>query len=79
LIDHTDIFDPEGREYRRMVEAAAVWNKPVLNFVPETDPGGEWKSVATETLKELDARGPQEASKDDGWRFFSGKRKEMEL
>jgi hypothetical protein len=79
LIDYTDLFDPEGREYRCMVEAAADWNKPVLASVPETCADGSWKSKATVQLEELHALAPEEAVTDVGWKSFSSKRKTFGL
>ncbi|KAK5012842.1 hypothetical protein LTR60_004172, partial [Cryomyces antarcticus] len=48
--DIHDVFDPEGREYRRRVEGAAPWNRPQLPDVPKTNEDGTWKSIATVAL-----------------------------
>ncbi|KAF2158872.1 hypothetical protein M409DRAFT_61293 [Zasmidium cellare ATCC 36951] len=47
--DFRDVWDPEGLEYRKMVEASPEWNKPAME-VPQTRPNEGWMSVATETL-----------------------------
>jgi hypothetical protein len=73
IIDHADIFDPEGREYRRAVEAAAEWNKPDLRFTPETYPDGKWKSEATLTLVGLDAMAKDEDIDYVDWKLVTDK------
>lgn len=54
LTDLQDVFDLEGREYRRRVEATPAWNRPVLPFVPMTHRDGSWLSINTFTLAALD-------------------------
>lgn len=51
--DPGDLFDLDGREYRRRVESADEWNRPELRYAPPTYGDGGWKSIATETLAAL--------------------------
>lgn len=74
--DSTDVFDPEGREYRRRVEATAAWNRPVMTGIPRTNEDGTWRSTATEMLKALDKLVPPESPKRAAaWEEVSSKRR----
>lgn len=52
-IDRNDIFDPEGRGYRRRVEATPEWNRPLLPPFPAAEADGRWMSRATEMMDAL--------------------------
>jgi hypothetical protein len=59
LLDETDVFDPEGRDYRKRALAAAPWNRPLLHEYYETGVNGEWRSMATVKLELLDRKVPE--------------------
>lgn len=72
-IDPTDIFDTEGREYRRVVEATTQWNRPELPNVPRVNADGTWRSTATEMLKVLNEIAPEESEEDAAaWHEVNG-------
>ncbi|KAK4541587.1 hypothetical protein LTR36_007884 [Oleoguttula mirabilis] len=63
--DPADIFDPEGREYRRRIETSPIWNRPKMHQTYETGHDGSWRSLATATLALLNREVPKE--NDEQW------------
>lgn len=60
VIDTTDLFDPEAREYGRAIAATPIWNRPALPNVPRLNADGSWRSKATEMLRALDDLVPED-------------------
>lgn len=63
-IDFTDLFDPEGREFRRRIESTPEWNRPELSEPFVVKSGGPWVSTTTEIMKALDVALPQKAEEE---------------
>lgn len=59
FLDDTDVFDPDGKQYRKLADAVEPWNRPVLQEYYERGPEGQWKSTATVTQKLLGAFDPE--------------------
>ncbi|KAK4615741.1 hypothetical protein CLAFUW4_09870 [Fulvia fulva] len=51
VTDPNDICDFEDREYRRRIESAPAWNRPLLPYLPPTNSEGSWQSMNTEALR----------------------------
>ncbi|KAK4500031.1 hypothetical protein PRZ48_008217 [Zasmidium cellare] len=59
-LDPEDLYDPEGREYRRRAEKTLPWNRPEhIGGLPADVP---WTSENTEMLKALNSAYPQVVS-----------------
>ncbi|KAK5116388.1 hypothetical protein LTR62_007935 [Meristemomyces frigidus] len=54
--DKSDVFDPEGRNYRKRARLAQDWNQPGIVEGYEVAANGEWMSLATVKEKTLNER-----------------------